>query len=262
MQSLLRIALLGLLALPASAHAVGQLPTPALTGVQISADVAFDALNNRYTYSYSIANPAGSIGEITEIRLDVTAPQSVNEMVFHDTGLTIPLGPNRIDFSSLVSRLKSLNSSISTPSLFQPATIVPFGQNAPLGWSGGLGMGGYAGFTAGDSTPGIFPGGGLSGFQLVSFGVPTVRQVHIVPFWMHVVDDHESVTEADMAAAGEIERSIVFQTVTLGASGVGYGSFAHWDQLRDDLARAIQLGWIIDKTLGTTLTSQLAFARE
>jgi hypothetical protein len=230
--------------------------------VQISADAAFDPAVNGYAYSYSIANSASSTGEITEIRLDVTAGQSGNGMVFNTFGLAIPLGPNQLDFSFLLSRLQSLNSSISTPGFFQAATIVPFGQSVPAGWNGGLGIGGYASFSVRGGTTGILPGASLSGFQLRSFGVPTVRKVNIIPFWMHVVDNHETVTQADMAAAGQIEQSIVFQAMTLGASGVTYGSFAHWDQLRDDLARAIQLGWLIDKNLATTLTSQLAFARE
>ena len=256
-----RIASLGFLALAANAYAVGLLPTPVLEDVQVSADAVFDSING-YTYSYAITNPARNTGEITNIRIDVTAGQSDNGMAGNTFGLTIPLGSNRFDFSFLLSRLLSLNATVSTPGFLQQATIVPFGQDVPPGWNGGLGMGGFASFSTQGSTSGILPGSSLAGFQLRSFGVPTIRSVHFIPFWMHVVDDHDAVTEADMRAAGQLEQSIVFQTVTLGASGVSYGSFAHWDQLRDDLARAIQLGWVIDKNLANTLTSQLAFARE
>jgi CARDB len=256
-----KVAVPAFLALAANAHAVGLLPTPVLNDVRISSDVIADPLNG-YTYSYAISNPAGNTGEITNIRLDVTAGQSGNGMVGNTFGLTIPLGPNQFDFGFLVQRLQALNASISTPGFLQQATIVPFGQNVPPGWNGGLGMGGFASFSVKGGAPGILPGASLTGFQLRSFGVPTIRTVHIIPFWMHVVDDHDAVTEADMQAAGQLEQSIVFQTVTLGPSGVSYASFAHWDQLRDDLAKAIQLGWIIDNVLANTLTNQLAFARE
>lgn len=260
MSPLSRIVLLGSLLLSADAYAVGLLPTPVLNDVRINADAVFDSTNG-YTYSYSVTNPARNTGEITNIRFDVTANQSGNGMAGNTFGLTIPLGSNRFDFSFLLSRLVSLNSSISTPGFLSQATIVPFGQNVPAGWNGGLGMGGFASFSTRGTTPGILPGASLAGFQLRSFGVPTIRKVNFIPFWMHVVDDHDAVTEADMAAAGQLEQNIVFQTVTLGVSGVSYGSFAHWDQLRDDLVQAINLGWIGNNKLAKTLTSQLASAR-
>ena len=37
--------------------------------------------------------------------------------------------------------------------------------------------------------------------------------------------------------------------------------FAHWDQVRDDLNQAIQLGWVPDQTLASNLVTQLANAR-
>lgn len=256
-----RIALPGFLALAANACAVGLIPTPVLKDVQVSAYAVFDSING-YTYNYAVSNSARSTGEIRNIRIDVTATQSGNGMAGNAFGLTIPLGSRRFDFSFLLSRLQELNATLSTPGFFQAATIVPFGQDVPAGWNGGLGMGGFASFSTMGATPGILPGASLAGFQLRSFGVPTVRKVRLIPFWMHVVDDHEAVTPADMAAAGQVEQSIVFETVTLGASGVSYGSFAHWDELRDDLAQAINLGWIGDKKLAKSLTSQLASARQ
>lgn len=257
MSRLFKIALLGSLALAANAHAAGLIPTPILNNAQISADAVLDPISG-YTYTYTLTNPAGNTGEIWNFRIDVTG----GGMAGNTFGLTIPLASNRFDFSFLLSRLQSLNAAVSTPTLLNVSSIVPFGQNVPPGWNGGLGMGGFATFSSGDNTPNIPPGSSLGGFQLLSFGVPTIRNAQLIPLWMHVVEDHDAVTDADLQAAGQIEQSIIFKTVTLGASGVSYGSFAHWDQLRDDLARAIQLGWIIDETLVNTLTNQLAFARQ
>src|SRR3989337_2309944 len=110
-----RIALSGFLALVANAYAyaVGLIPTPVLNDVLISADAVFDSLNG-YTYSYAVTNPARNTGEITNIRIDVTAGQSDNGMVGNTFGLTIPLGSNQFDFSFLLSRLLSLNATVST----------------------------------------------------------------------------------------------------------------------------------------------------
>ena len=151
---------------------------------------------------------------------------------------------------------------MNTPeSNFHSEQIVPFGQIAPPGWTGGLGVDSVAHFACIDA-PNIVPGTSLGGFQLISYGVPTIRNAQIMPFWMHIVDDHDAVPDADRIEAGKIEQDIIFHTVSLGPSGVSYGSFAHWNQLRDDLVRAIQLGWITDPTLASTLTSQLATARQ
>ncbi len=256
-----RIAQLGFLAFAANAHGVGSMPTPVLKDVRISAGVVFDPASG-YTYSYAVANPAGNTGEIRQFTIDVTVGQSGNGMAGNTSGLTIPLGSKRLDFTFLLSRFESLNAKLSTPGLARAATIVPFGQNVPSGWNGGLGNAGYASFSTKGEVQGILPGSRLAGFQLRSFGVPTVRRVQLIPFWMHVVEDHDAVSAADMRAAGKVEQDIVFNTMTLGASWVSYGSIAHWDQLRGDLAQAAQLGWITDKGLASAWASRLASARQ
>lgn len=255
-----RMAVPALLLCAAHAQAVGLIPTPALKDVQVTAN-AVSSLG-AYTYGYALTNSVRSTGTIANIRLDVTANPQSNAMAGNSFGLTIPLGSGRVDYEFLLSRLQSLNFSVASPGFFQRGALVPFGQEVPPGWNGGLGLGGYASYSITGSNRGIAPGASLSGFELRSFGVPSVRRIQVIPFWMHVVDDHDAVTPADMAAAGQVEQQIVFETVTLGPSGVQYGSFAHWDQLRDDLAQAIGLGWISNNRLARDLTDQLAFARQ
>lgn len=262
MPPLFRIALLGSVVLAANAYAAGLMPTPVFKSAKIRADVTLDRGTGRYTYAYTVFNAAGNTGEVWTFKIDGSADQATNGMVSRTSGLTLPLGSNRIEFSNMLSRLVKLNARVSTPTRLRTETIVPFGQDVPPGWNGGLGMDSFARFSSSDETLNISPGSSLGGFRLISFGVPTIRDAQIVPLWMHVVKDHDAVTEADMKAAGRIERDIIFHTVTLGASGVSYGSLAHWDQLRADLARAIQLGWIIDKGLAKNLTDQLASARQ
>jgi hypothetical protein len=257
-----KIAFLGSIVLAASAHAVGLMATPVFKSAKIRADVALDPGTGRYTYAYTVSNAAGNTGAIVQFKIDVSADPATNGMVSKTSGLTLPLGPNRIDFSNMLARFVKLNAAVSTPTRLRTETIVPFGQAVPPGWNGGLGMDSIASFSAKGDTSGIAPGSSAGGFQLLSFGVPTIRDTQIVPLWMHVVKDHDEVTSADMQAAGQVERDIIFHTVTLGASGVSYGSIAHWNQLHDDLARAIRLGWIVDAGLGKNLTDGLASARQ
>jgi hypothetical protein len=259
MLRIFRIVLLGFLALVANAGAVGLMPTPVLNNAKISSDASFEQGTGRYFYVYTVTNPAGNSGEIWDFTIDVYDDIYANGMRNQTFGLTIPLGSNQVDFSVVLSNLMSVNATRSLP---MPLQVIPFGQVVPPGWSGGLGIDSVAHFISGDDAPNIVPGTSLGGFQLYSYGVPTIRNVQIMPLWMHIVDDHDAVTDADRVAAGQIEQNIIFHTVSLGPSGVSYGSFAHWNQLRDDLVRAIQLGWIIDPTLASTLTSQLATARQ
>lgn len=262
MSRLVKIYLLGCLLLANQAYAVGLMPTPTLINARITADAVFDQAAGIYTYAYTVSNPASNTGEIWNIKIDVSADGSTNGMANQTWGLSIQHLSHRIDFVTELSRRVGTNNRLSEPWPLQPQTIVPFGQNAPPGWLGGLGIDSVASFSSSNKSRRIAPGSTLGGFQLVSYGVPTIRDVQLIPFWVHVVTNHDDVSEADRLAAGQTERDIIFHTVSLGPSGVGYGSFAHWNQLRDDLVRAIQLGWITDPTLASTLTSQLATARQ
>jgi len=259
MLRLIKIYLLGCLLWVAQVHAVGLMPTPILVNARISAEVAFDQVAGTYTYAYTVTNPASNTGEIWDIKIDVSADGSTNGMASQTWGLTIQRLLRRVDFATELSKRVATNNRLSEPWPLQP---VPFGSNVPPGWLGGLGIDSVASFSSSDNTPNILPGSSLGGFQLISYGVPTIRNVQLIPLWMHIVDDHDAVSQADRLAAGQTERDIIFHTVTLGPAGVSYGSFAHWNQLRDDLARAIQLGWISDNALANNLTTQLAYARQ
>lgn len=262
MSRLVKFYLLGFLLWATQVHAVGLMPTPVLTNARITADAVFDQAAGTYTYAYTVSNPASNTGEIWNIKIDVSADGSTNGMANKTWGLTLPSGLIREDFATALADKAAMNNHLSEPWPLQPQTVVPFGSNVPPGWWGDLGIDSVASFNSGNKTWRIAPGSTLGGFQLVSYGVPTIRDVQLIPFWVHVVTNHDEVSTADRLAAGQIERDIIFHTVSLGPSGVGYGSFAHWNQLRDDLVRAIQLGWIADPTLASTLTSQLATARQ
>jgi len=241
-------------------NALGQMPTPVINAATINTAITFDQLSRTYKYDYVVSNVSGNTGDIWHVAIDVSQVGD-NGMRNQTLGLTIPFG-TWLDFSSMLSQMDSLNNSKSVPASFFPKNIVPFGQTVPQGWFGALGLDSYAHFFSGDNAPNIVPGLSMSGFQLVSYGVPTIRKSQIYPLWMHLVQDHDSVSDADMIEAANIEQGIIYNTESIGPSGISYGSFAHWDQLRDDLARAIQLKWISSNTLAKDLTDQLAIARQ
>lgn len=233
--------------------AAGLMPVPALKDAQIRAGISFDATTGRYTYIYTISNPATNTGKIWSMSLDTTHVGNVRWM--DSSGLTLPKGFAVKTFDEQLAAAQPLDVSFGT-------TVIPFGLQVPTGWAGGFGKNGHADFFSDNGTPEIVPGSSLGGFKLISPGLPAIRATMLEPWWVFVVPDAEDVSEEEEAAAAAVEEQIRFHTVTLGPSGVYPGTFEHWNQLRDDLNKAIQLGWVPDQAFAATLINQLASARQ
>jgi len=236
---------------------VGLMPIPTLQGVQVQAEATLDPVMQRYTFSYTVSNPAGNTGQIWHLELDVTTqiPRAFTP-AFDSSGLTIPRGGIGFEpFDQALADLQPLDLPAGT-------TVVPFGQRVPAGWNGGLMRAGFASFGSSGPTVRILPGQTLSGFAVIGPGMPTIRKIDVLPFWTYVVPDVHVTDPVEEAAAAQVEEAIIFHTFTLGPSAHTPGTFAHWDQVRDDLTQAIQLGWIPDQTLANNLVTQLASARQ
>lgn len=252
MKTLFRMLLVLAACFAHAALAVGLLPIPVLKDVQIRAEVRFDFSRAWYYYAYTVTNPAQNTGEIVGIEIDVL---NQDGKPMNTDGLTISMGGNPYDYQSEYEEMRA------NPYWGRHLPrFVPAGQKVPPRWSGGLKVTGVA-IMYGDGYDAIKPGSSQSGFELFSPALPAIRDVWVRPKWVLLVENHSTVTQQDKEAAGQIEQDIQFKTVTLAPSGVDVGSFAHWNQLRDDLARAIQLGWFPDAALANALTSQLAVAR-
>jgi hypothetical protein len=232
--------------------AAGLMPVPVLKDAQIRAGVGFDATTGRYAYTYTIDNPANqnNTGKIWSMSLDTTHMGNVRWM--DSAGLTLPKGFATKTFDEQLDATQPLDLPFGT-------TVIPFGLQVPVDWVGGFGKNGHADFSG---PPGIIPGSSLGGFKLISPGLPAIRAAMLEPWWVHLVPDAEDVSEEEEAAGAAVEEQIRFHTVTLGPSGVFPGTYDHWNQLRDDLNKAIQLGWVPDQTFAATLVSQLASARQ
>jgi hypothetical protein len=242
------LGLLMLMALTTSidAEQVGRIAVPIFKDVQVQTHAAYDSATGLYTYSYTITNPATNTGEIWSIDIDITKPP--NSVSISSYGLTIPFGVRIRTFDDVLTVFEGDN-----------VPMIPVGMRLPVGWVGSLGASGVAGFDSGD-TPNILPGETRGGFDLISYGLPTIRQIELEPWWIYVED--EDPTEEEDQRARKIEESLPFKTKTLGPSAVSPGSYEYWNQLRDDLNQAIQLGWIPDTTLANTLVAQLSSARQ
>src|SRR5438093_2005683 len=246
----------GILA-PSAFSQVGLMPIPTLQGVQVQAETTFDPGTGLYTYRYTVSNPASNTGRIWNVLVDMTStlPRGFGSIFFDPEGLTIPLGTNVFPFERQLVNLQPLALPAGT-------TLVPFGQQVPTGWNGGLRRDGTASFSTSGPDFHILPGQALSGIALLGPGMPMIRNMEVHPKWTYVVPDVHVIDPEEEAAAGQVKQNITFHTFTLGPSGHTPGTFAHWDQVRDDLNQAIQLGWISDQALANALVSQLAAARQ
>jgi hypothetical protein len=241
---------LAILSTPAIGQ-LGDLPVPVLKGVQVQARATFDPGSQRYTYTYTVTNPGANTGEIWHLGLDVTT-QIPAALV--SSGLTIPIGRGRVKtFDQELTDVRPLDLSSGS-------AVVPFGEIAPAGWVGGLRRDGFASFFSHARPNRIAPGASLGGFEVISGGLPTIRKMEVEPYWIFV-SDADATPEQEQTVI-DTKKAIIFNVLTLGPSPSTPGSFAHWNQLRVDLNQAIQLGWVIDPTLATTLVNQLASARQ
>ena len=237
---------------------VGQVPTPILRDVQVQGEASFSVGTGLYSYTYTVTNPGTNTGDIWRIEIDMTTQVTPVSTLpaFDSTDLTIPSGAaGFLLFEEVLADIEPLE-------LPAGRSLLPFGQEVPPDWLGGLDVNGFAGFSSRDSSSDVLPGTNLSGFELQSRGMPTIRRIQVIPHWMFVVDSEEEVTPEMQQLADQINEAIVFHTFTLGPSALTPGTFGHWDRLRDDLDQAIQLGWIPDAALANTLVTQLASARE
>lgn len=239
---------IGLTATSVRAQQIGQLPIPVFQNVQIQSQVAFDAGAGLYTYSYTISNPASNTGEIWSIDIDITQP--TNSVNLSSQGLTI--GGDRIvvTFAEKIVDFKGSN-----------VPMVPVGISAAGGWAGGIGRRGVAGFSSGDAATNILPGQTQSGFEFITRGLPTIREIEIEPWWIYVSEG--PATKEGTKQAREIEKNITFKTKTLGptAPPADFKATSFIDYIISMKHEAFSLGWITNKGIENSLDAKLENAK-
>ena len=258
MQILIRFAVMVMLSwLGAQAFAAGLMPTPRLSKVLIQSTVLPDPTGG-YRYTYALTNPAQNTGEIYNVEIDI-ATTFPARMQTPSNGLSLSIGGDRYNFDSELAEVRTY--PVWGP--FLPA-LVPVGTTVPPGWNSGLSVAGTVAFFSAGRAERLKPGASMGGLELQSPGLPMIRDVQIVPWWIMIVADHDAVTQTEKEDAGQVEQDIIYKTVTLGPSGFGDnpGRFEHWNQLRDDLVRAIALGWFPETSFAADVTAQLSSARQ
>jgi len=230
----------GILA-PSAFSQVGLMPIPTLQGVQVQAETTFDPGAGLYTYGYTVSNPAGNTGRIWNILVDMTTTLPPGSPVLDSSGLTIPLGRNLFSFDREIASLRPLALPAGT-------TLVPFGQQVPTGWNGGLRRDGTASFSTSGPAVHILPGQTLSGFALLGPGMPMIRKMQVHPKWTYVVPDVHVTDDDEEVAAAKVKKAIVFHTFTLGPSPHTPGTVALVSQFASARQALNGQDWTLAKT--------------
>ncbi len=235
-----RLGLVFGIALPLAAHA--QQPVPIIKNTEVTATVSFDPATFTFNYAYRVTSLPANTGNVRGISIDITTDLTQAFIIEN------PI-PEYRDF--VLERLDE-----------QGVNILPVETTPPPGWDSvnltALGAANWAG-TRVDT---IQPGESLGGFILTSAFVPGIRTVTITP-QISTWNLYPATEDSDEVIAEKraLIKSLNFVGQTLGPVGVFPGTFAHWNQLRDDLNRMIdELGWV-DPTLGATLLFRLSEAR-
>jgi hypothetical protein len=219
-------------------------PAPDISDASVNSFSSYDENTGIFTYSYSVSRGQGNEGSVVGIDLDIKTVLNVHR--------SNPL-PNHPEANKLLLDIVR-KSGIK---------VVPVEQESRPGWARmGMSVDGYTGWTAGKKSH-LKSGETAEGFRLTSQFPPGIRQMQIVPAI------HEYGLYADADAPDEEKRqmrefveSLNKNVYVLGPVGTTLGSYEHWNKIRDDLNKSIELGWIQDATLAAILKGQLASARE
>ena len=246
------------------AVAVGSMPVPALRDMAVVGGVTRDAGQGFMNYRYTLTSGAQSRGEVFMAVIDVSARADV---YYSDSdAFRIPNATGSISFADARLFFDVLKNYKQARGVFDDeyngTWHIPVGLAVPAGWVGGLTIDGGAQFLLRDRQRGIAPGTSLGGFSLQSYAHPTLRDMRISPFWMHVVADHDLVGSDERQQASDIEAALDVVVPTLGPGGAHPGTVGHWNAIRDDLQRMRSLGWIADPAWGDAVALALAEARQ
>lgn len=224
-------------AVTASAYRTTQ-PPPNIQDTHVSAHAVYDPSTASYTYTYTITSGPANTGVFDYVDIDITAPVGQDPSAYDNT---VPQA------SSLI--LSELDK--------KGLHILPVTLTGPAGWKGGsMSITGEAGWIAPDNVNSV------TGLALTGRDPPGIRRISIQPHAnFFLSEEGEEEDPAVDAAQDAYFKSITYTTWTLGPEQSAGGVYGQWNQFRDGLNKAVQIGWVADATLANKLVAELAQAR-
>ena len=219
---------------------------PVLLNAKTNGSVELDTTSGIYTYSYSFSNPITNTGQIWSIRIDMLKPQAGAD-VGRD-GIEHERGSANIIESVVVEELAK-----------QGKSLLPVGLYSPSKWRSGPSVFGNVGWGAMNDPYFIKPGQTLSGFRMVSRGLPGIRNIIIYPrmpyeLWAREDDPPEEQTRKD-----DMIEEVAFKGQILGptAPPAIFVALDFVSYIIDLKHQAGALGWITNPGVQDSLDVKL-----
>jgi hypothetical protein len=215
-------------------------PTPNLQDTHVSAHAVYVPATHSYTISYAITSGAANTGEIDHVSVDISSGQGGFDRIFYT-------GPSPGSVNFVLDRLDAKGKH-----------IIPVSMTAPSGWrtsAVNLDMTAHWGTSLKNVTS-------VSGLTITAGFPPVIRTMAVQPRARFYLDtDGEEGDPAIAALEKAYYAGLTYTTWTLGPGSPTGSQYGDWDVFRDNLNKAIQIGWIPDTTLANNLVTQLAKAR-
>ncbi|MBM4170057.1 MAG: hypothetical protein FJ215_13010 [Ignavibacteria bacterium] len=230
-----------------------QQPYPHLRNVQVQARVEHEKGGQMFFYSYTVTNGKTSTGNIARIEIDISRGLNTLEtdtigLQFENDGYTEK--NFRLDFPGLAER------------------IVPVGylRTPPGMWSGGNTNALTASYD-GVREHAIVPGQTLSGFELMSKGLPGIRRCIVSPYFDVIAlfpDPADTTTTYYVPPVDSVRQAVKFRGWTVGpaAPPASFNPIAWGDTIASFKHQSADLGWIINKGIVNSLDQKLENARK
>ncbi len=219
---------------------------PILLDIKIQATVELVQASGIYTYSYEFSNPSTNTGQIWSIQIEMLQPSTGadvgREGVEHEPGSARTIEP-------IVSKELSKEGKV----------LVPVGLYSPKNWGGGPSVHGTVSWGSDDAPYRILPGQSLSGFMLISRGLPGIRAIMIYPRMPFELLARDDDTPEEQARKDTLIEEVAFKGKTLGptAPPANFVALDFLTYLIDLKHQAFELGWITNKGVENSLDAKL-----
>ena len=230
---------------------IGEAQSRSLSGARVHVSVQIEP-NDLFVYRYTVENGAGSTAGISQMTVDISLP----------VGAPIPSAAGLANGAGYFVASAAAGSP-------KAGAIIPVGLSAPQpGWRTTAGIYATARWVAASHANFVLQKQRLSGFSIVSHGVPALRRFTLAPY----IDPETAPVEKPAPDPGELDRynddldryvesqSVVGMTLAPTALGTSTadGVLAH---LGSEVTRARALRWISNDATARRIIERLQSAR-
>lgn len=237
-----------------SGHGLDDIPIFTDAEVNTNAEITASP-DYEFTYQYSIFNSENNTGDIWSITLDVSSyKENYRAHAFPELNTApLPRGSTRgmledaIDGAPYLGKLGS--------------AVVPLGQRAPLGWTGGYSRDGTVSFSGLEPNAKILPNNSLAGFDIISKHPPSLRDITLAVLWFHI-SGSDDPSEEEWALVAEATEATRITSITLGPSPENtLGTYLHWNVFMADTLRLADINWITDASVANAIEQEVITAK-